>query len=230
MHPSGRIVEAGEKEAKGAQDGPSFLLVGSWCGGRPAGDGPARRCRRGVGRQWRTVELAASAHPDGRAAPAPTGPDLAPAGQSPWVALNHPAPFSPGRCCSPATAPSTSTPSRDSGRHRRLVEAHPGRQGELRRRHLERDAADAGRLRPALLLLGDPARRPHDRGGRRVPRRQSGMDEQGGGATTRSPTRGSRSRRRPAGRTSATPRATCSPTARTCSRRRARTACRATSR
>jgi hypothetical protein len=34
--------------------------------------------------------------PIGRAAPAPTAPEEAPAGQSPWVALNHAAPFSPG--------------------------------------------------------------------------------------------------------------------------------------
>ncbi|HEY3772339.1 MAG TPA: hypothetical protein VGL69_05055 [Solirubrobacteraceae bacterium] len=34
--------------------------------------------------------------PLGRATPAPTAPDLAPAGQSPWVALNHKAPFFPG--------------------------------------------------------------------------------------------------------------------------------------
>jgi hypothetical protein len=34
--------------------------------------------------------------PLGRATPAPTAPDLAPAGQSPWVALTHNPPFRPG--------------------------------------------------------------------------------------------------------------------------------------
>jgi hypothetical protein len=34
--------------------------------------------------------------PIGRATPAATAPDEAPAGQSPWVSLSHPAPFSPG--------------------------------------------------------------------------------------------------------------------------------------
>lgn len=34
--------------------------------------------------------------PLGRAAPAPAAPDLAPSGQSPWVALKNPAPFYPG--------------------------------------------------------------------------------------------------------------------------------------
>jgi hypothetical protein len=55
-------------------------------------------------------------------------------------------------------------------RHHRLVEAHARRRRQLRRRHVDPGRVDAGRVHAAVLRVGDPARRAHDRRGRRVHR------------------------------------------------------------
>ena len=64
-------------------------------------------------------------------------------------------------------------------RHESVVEAHARRERQLRRRDVEPDRVDAGRVHAPVLRVGDPARRPHDRRGRRVHRGKRGVVKPG---------------------------------------------------
>ena len=149
---------------------------------------------------------------------------------SPWTPLKNPPPFgTPGTMLleSNGTVLVHDEPDNNTtGGTHRVVQAHAGFAGQLHRRDVEQDRVDAGRVHAAVFRVGDPARRAHDRRGRRIHRRKRGVDEPGRDLQPGDQHAGPRSRRRRAGRTSGTRRATCWPTAPSCSSSRARPASR----